>query len=171
MDTDLLVDLLLMIISGGREDKLGMIQALFLLQVFMAGSLIHILLLLMLTEISARPMVKAFGFSQDGRTEHRCCISHMWSFIWHQVCMLQGYCFLSPPLTTGIGIRTITTKVYIKTELGIWSYCCIRPPLRGIGDILLCLLLSINYLWLFCCCSVSAKGGKLSRRGTSTEEE
>lgn len=81
MDVDLLVDLLLMIISGGREDKLGMIQLLFLLHVLMAGPLIHILLLLMLTEISATKMVKAFGFSQEGRTEQGSCMSHMRSFI------------------------------------------------------------------------------------------
>lgn len=81
MDVDLLVDLLLMIISGGREDKLGMIQLLFLLHVLMAGPLIHILLLLMLTEISATQMVKAFGFSQEGTTEQGSCMSHMRSFI------------------------------------------------------------------------------------------
>lgn len=73
MDLDFLVDLLLMIASDKREDKQGMIQPL----VLVTSPLIHVVLLLLLTEVSTRPVVKDFGFSMEGRTGHGGCMCHM----------------------------------------------------------------------------------------------
>lgn len=77
MDLVFLVDLLLMIASDKREDKQGMIQPL----VLMTSPLIHVVLLLLLTEVSTRPVVKDFGFSMEGRTGHGGCMCHMLFFI------------------------------------------------------------------------------------------
>jgi len=87
MDLDFLVDLLLMNMSDGKDDKQGMIQPLFLV----TSSLIHLVLLLMLTEVSTMPVVWDFGFSQEGRTTNAGLhVSHILYFIQYKMCMLQS---------------------------------------------------------------------------------
>lgn len=104
------MDLLPVIISDGKEGKKGMIQPLFLV----TSPLIHVVLLLMQTEVSTRTAVKDFGFSQESRTGHGGCLYHVCyssSNIISNVCAAKLLLYLTT--TDHRHMHSITIRAYM----------------------------------------------------------